>query len=181
VNNFEAHIEDTVDAINLCFENGSPLQALVILYAAIDGAAWLSLPDGREDVRRGDFKKWVDTYLCPELTAVGYTEITSEDLYAARCAILHTQTAESKASRDSKGSAREIWYGKGGRIGMVNMGTCTPRPAVVLDLSKLFSAFRAAMSRFHSASADDRAVAERLSKLFTIVFYRGRVYRREAS
>ena len=92
----------TIDAINQLVVANRYLQALVVLYSAIDTLAWVSLSSG--DVTRFDFCKWDDTYLKPEMQ-VG---CTSQDLYAARCAVVHSSAAESRMSRE--GQASELWY-----------------------------------------------------------------------
>ncbi len=92
----------TIDAIKELVVANRYLQALVVLYSAIDTLAWVSLESG--DVTRSAFYEWVDTYIVPE-KLIG---CTAQDLYAARCAIVHSGTTESKLSRDGK--ARELWY-----------------------------------------------------------------------
>lgn len=92
----------TIDAIKQLVVANRYVQALVVLYSAIDTLAWVSLETG--DVTRSAFCQWVDTYVFPE-KLIG---CTAQDLYAARCAIVHSGTTESKLSRDGK--ARELWY-----------------------------------------------------------------------
>lgn len=92
----------TVDAINQLVVANRYLQALVVIYSAIDTLAWVSLESG--DVTRSTFVQWVDTYINPEIL-IG---CTARDLYAARCAIVHSSTTKSKLIRD--GNARELWY-----------------------------------------------------------------------
>ena len=95
---------DTADAI-LCLidtEKGQFLQALVLVYSAIDTLAWVSKNTG--DVTHTDFCKFVNKYMQPE-TNLG---CTAKDLYGARCSILHSSAAESRLSREGKVS--ELWY-----------------------------------------------------------------------
>ena len=92
----------TIDAIKQLVVANRYSQALVLLYSAIDTLAWVSLESG--DVTRSAYYQWVDTYIVPE-KLIG---CTAQDLYAARCAIVHSGTTESKLSRDGK--ARELWY-----------------------------------------------------------------------
>jgi hypothetical protein len=91
----------TVDAIRHLAEANCYVQALVVLYSAIDTLAWADLRSG--DVKRSDFCKWVDAYLRPQQMGC-----TSDDLYGARCALVHSTAAESSMSR--KGLAGELWY-----------------------------------------------------------------------
>jgi hypothetical protein len=94
-------------ATNLCLENGLMMPALMLLYATIDCMAWLDRDLSHDDVKRDDFLRWVDRHLLPN----GAIPCTAIDLYAARCAILHSYTAESLLSR--QGQARQIWYAWG--------------------------------------------------------------------
>lgn len=77
-------------------------QALVLLYSAVDTLAWVSVSTG--DVTRADFCRWVDAYMKPQ-SRLG---CSAEDLYSARCGLLHSGAAESKMSRE--GRANELWY-----------------------------------------------------------------------
>lgn len=90
-----------------CVAAGRYLPALVLVYAAIDALAWLDRRDHAADVERDDFQSWVNAYLLTNANA-WLRPVTATDLYAARCAILHSQVAASRLSR--KGEAREIWY-----------------------------------------------------------------------
>lgn len=97
-----------VEAARLCLAARRVLPALVLVYAGVDAAAALTVEDLRTKV--GDrFAWWVNTYFLPRtpLTA------TAVDLFAARCAILHTLTARSDLSETGK--ARRLLYawGKG--------------------------------------------------------------------
>ena len=93
---------ETLGAVNLLDKKGFMTQGLVVLYSAIDTLAWVNLPSG--DVTRTAFKDWVDQYMLSTYPL----PCTAEDLYAARCALLHSHTAESKSSRE--GNARQIFY-----------------------------------------------------------------------
>lgn len=92
----------TLEAISCLITANHYMQALVVLYSAIDTLAWSTRRSG--DVTRGDFCRWVTQYMQPEATL----GCTAKDLYGARCALLHSGSAESKMSRE--GAAMEIWY-----------------------------------------------------------------------
>jgi hypothetical protein len=102
VNEVDQFGMQTIDAIKQLVDANRYLQALVVLYSAIDTLAWVRLESG--DVTRSSFCQWVDKYVVPE-KLIG---CTAQDLYAARCGIVHSSTTESKLSRD--GQARELWY-----------------------------------------------------------------------
>ncbi|MCL4261915.1 MAG: hypothetical protein KJ069_01800 [Anaerolineae bacterium] len=93
---------DTVNTISLLVKENLYTQALIILYSAIDTLAWADKPSG--DVTRSEFCAWVSKYIEPDKNL----GCTSEDLYAARCALVHSSATQSKMSRE--GQASEIWY-----------------------------------------------------------------------
>lgn len=93
---------DTVDAVSSLVAANHYLQALVVLYSAVDTLAWVSVSTG--DVTGADFCRWVDVYMKPQAQLA----CSAEDLYGARCALLHSGAAESKMSRE--GRANELWY-----------------------------------------------------------------------
>ncbi len=93
---------ETLDAIKALAKKDRWLQALIVLYSAIDTLAWANKPSG--DVKGEDFCSWVGTYMKSEETL----GCTPEELYGARCGLVHSGAAESSLSR--KGRARQIWY-----------------------------------------------------------------------
>lgn len=90
-------------AIEACIQDKRILPALMLIYSGMDILA--SLDQGKST--RSSFMKWVDEYL---LKAHSFP-CTSLELYAARCGILHTLTAESDLSRE--GRVRQIVYAWG--------------------------------------------------------------------
>ncbi len=162
---FDVHASKLLDAIQLCRAKALLVPALILLYSAIDGMAWLSLPEQDETVRRGDFESWVEKYFMPVMRIQGYTDVTAEDLYAARCALVHTQTAEALLARDPlKSTAREIYYREQDQTGMVNLMANTPRPALFIAPSSLFAALESAVKAFRHEIANDPILASRVSR-----------------
>ena len=102
MNALEGFTVQTVDAISKLIKGNLYTQALIILYSAIDTLTWANLPGG--DVTQKDFINWVDKYINPE-KELG---CTAEDLYGARCGLVHSSAAVSRKSR--KGETSEIWY-----------------------------------------------------------------------
>jgi hypothetical protein len=102
VNEIDQFGLQTIDAIKRLVAANRYLQALVVLYSAIDTFAWVNLESG--DVTRSVFCQWVNTYIAPE-KMIG---CSAQDLYSARCATVHSATSVSNLSRSGK--ARELWY-----------------------------------------------------------------------
>ena len=79
-----------------CFE-----AALMLTYSGIDHLSWLSNPG--EETGGADFKAWAEKYL--DLGSIG---CSSNDLWSARCGLLHTAAAESRDFRNNK--AKLVYY-----------------------------------------------------------------------
>lgn len=98
-------IEDgiKVDIAN-AIENKRYRAALILIYSAMDSMAFLDLPAGKIDVHAKHFISWASRYVrfpCKE-------QVTGEDLYGARCAMLHTSRVVSTLSR--QGACRLLGY-----------------------------------------------------------------------
>ena len=94
----EKHFNDLVSAIQLTFDSKKQLPTLILLYSTIDILAWLNKPSTHPDVAKSDFISWVDRFFLQGTNL----QCSSVELYAARCGIVHSYTAESKLSREGK-------------------------------------------------------------------------------
>jgi len=95
------------DAMGDCLTRKQQLPALILIYAGIDIVA--SVEARANEGTRQSFTRWVDSYLLSSQIL----RCTSLDLFAARCAMVHTLSAESDLSRCGK--ARAIFYAWGNR------------------------------------------------------------------
>lgn len=162
---FDVHATVMLDAVQLCRAKGLLVPALILLYAAIDGLAWLSLRDESALVQHKDFEAWSDQYFVPEMKARGYAEFTATDLYAARCALLHTQTAETRNTQEpNKSTAREIYYRELDGSGMVNLMANSPRPALFVAPSDLIASLERAIEQIRFEMTQDQTFANRISR-----------------
>jgi hypothetical protein len=160
------HTEHLLGAISKCVRSGFHLPALMLIYSTIDVMAWLDRDEEANDVTRSDFLRWADTYLLPD-SDLGCTAI---DLYAARCAILHSYSAESRLTRE--GIAKTVYYAWG------TAREETLRAAVaqsslrgkvrVVHISNLLKALRKALAEFIHASGHLPLIQERIAKFYTI-------------
>lgn len=154
-------------AIDLCLKAQLTTPTLVLTFCSIDTMAWLGLPDNRADVTRADFIEWVNRYLLPDSGIA----CTAEDLYSARCGIVHTMTAESRMIRE--GDARRIVYAWGNKEArdLQDFLDQLGEPSVALHAETLINAFDVALDRFVNASEQDpelnRRINSRLDKIFT--------------
>ena len=93
-----------IRGIQIAINTGCLGSAVILIYAGIDAMAFLGMPGRREDVARGDFIAWADTYIsfpCKE-------QVTGSDFYGARCGMLHNYSAFSKMSKKKR--CRNIGY-----------------------------------------------------------------------
>jgi hypothetical protein len=97
---------DSFNAIDILSENNLISPTLVLIYSTIDAAAWLDVR-GDRDVKARDFITWVNSYLLPNSGLA----CTAEELYGARCGLLHSMTGESRLSRQR--GVRFISYAHG--------------------------------------------------------------------
>lgn len=102
-----ARLNEFTSAIRLLMDAKHTLPTIVMLYAAIDFLGSLSRPESEADTKGAYFKKWAGDFMLVHSQA----KFTAEDLWGARCGLLHTHTASSKLSR--KGAARQLQYFRG--------------------------------------------------------------------
>jgi hypothetical protein len=164
---FESFIARRLDAIDLCYREELFTESLLLLYAGIDALAWLTLPSGDSNGR--DFKKWVNTYLLPD----SGLQCSAEDIWSARCGLLHSSVAESRKSRE--GAAREIWYLlNGDGQALVHVMANTPLPALTIRIDDMIAAFRKAIGSFESAMQQQPELSKQVYERAGHHFYSGR-------
>lgn len=139
-------------AIDICLEHNLWEPALILIYSGIDAMAWLDRPRDRDDVTPDDFINWVNKYLLPESAL----ECTAEDMYGARCGLLHSHTAESKRHRQlrvKKLFYSRMWEGKPLILLQLRMNEKFFPATVNMEL--LARAFLKAIERFTAAVDGD--------------------------
>ncbi|MCG5239215.1 hypothetical protein ACIU1J_00970 [Azospirillum doebereinerae] len=161
-------VDDHLDAIALCLDNDLRTPALVLIYTGIDIMAALSRPALVKKTGKRQFIKWAEHHMgCQERIGV-----SGLDLYAARCGIVHTATAESSLSDD--GNARRIFYSWGHRDKPEpTAGAEIPgRTDVVVRIEDLADALCASVALFRREVRDDPVLASlvrrRSGKLFMV-------------
>jgi len=109
IQDFLRNNADMIEAARRCLEGRQLLPALVLIYSHIDTLSWVaSWPSKVSGQRR--FERWTRRWLLPHLLHKS-PGLSATDLYAARCAVLHSLTARSKLSESGK--ARELAYAWG--------------------------------------------------------------------
>jgi hypothetical protein len=144
-----------LQGINVALDAECLVSAVGLMFAALDSLAALARPIGQPDTTRADFLNWSEKYVQPS-KRLGCTSL---DLYAARCGVLHTYSAESDLER--KGKARRLVYEW--RTGpRANAVLPIPQGAVVIEVEALRDAIREAVRRFIVDSEMDPAMRERV-------------------
>ena len=133
------------------------IPALVLLYWAIDGMAWVSVSGDRHDVNSTDFKTWVESYLLPD----SHLDCDADDLWAARCGVVHSQIMDSRKARE--GRARHIWYhiGPGNRY-FIPIHEVSKQQPLTISIDVFVAAFRQATKRFFEAIERDSEIEKRV-------------------
>jgi hypothetical protein len=99
-------VKQTTRAIELCLAEDLWEPAIVLMLGFIDACAWLSRPLDHADVKADDFIAWTQKYVLPD----SKLQCTAEELYAARCGMLHSLTGESRMHRQHK--VRKIFWAR---------------------------------------------------------------------
>lgn len=128
------------EPIRLLVENSFLEAALKLVYSGIDTMAFLNMPPGQRDVLEVDFTAWCDRYL----RLPGDESVTSLELYAARCGLLHAHSGDSRKHR--QGLARLLQYTDNGQP--VRYRPEIDPELVLVSIQTLVDAFFEAVDRF---------------------------------
>jgi hypothetical protein len=104
--NLHRNLQQLDRGIETCLEHNLQIPALVLLYSAIEIVGTLANEDPAAGSRK-IFTAWVDKYLLKAKPL----NCSAVDLFAARCALIHTFT--SNASLIEEGKARRVFYAWG--------------------------------------------------------------------
>lgn len=141
--NFYANYLQLLQAIEHCEENHLLTPALVMLYSAIDSVSWLASSNQKESGKA--FRQWVSNWMLKDSTI----KCSADELYAARCGLVHTLTPTS--SMTQKGT-RKIAYswgsGNNDQLETPISGLGADTELVSVHLSDLIKVFRNGMADY---------------------------------
>lgn len=106
IDEIEKRYDDVLKSIKVCKDKEFKESVLILMYSMIDALSWLNSSE-KEITNRNvklDFINFCEKYIIDELSQ----NIMGEELYNARCAIVHTLSARSKNNK--KNSSRYICY-----------------------------------------------------------------------
>lgn len=138
--------------IQVAYGNECYGACLILIYCGVDAMAYLDMPPNQAEVESKDFIQWAERYLSPILSNQT-TSINGDELYSARCAMVHTYSIESRKTKSGK--VRIIGYVVGGNQSMV----WNPKVAsnmVLVKIETLKDAFFTAIDRFLVKSYADK-------------------------
>ncbi len=157
--------------IRVTYENRCYRASLILIYCGVDAMTYLDMPPNQVEVTRKDFIKWAERYLSPKLSNQT-TRITGDELYSARCAVVHTYSIYSRATESH--SVRIIGYTVDGNH-PIAWNPKIREDMVILRLDTLRDAFFTAIDQFLVESYADKQkqpiLNERLGKLFHTMPY----------
>ena len=124
------------------------MPALMVLYSTVDGLAWLAAKDVGLGTVRKNFEDWLGTFCENQLG-----DVTPADLYGARCAVPHSQTADSEITNSVKPgeTARQVWYQLEDGSARIPLQLNTPRHPIVVYPRWLAHVIWEAAARFRHA------------------------------
>lgn len=152
--------------IEVTLGNGCYNSALILILAGVDQMANLDMQASQQEVKREDFMRWVDEYIKIE----SKEQITPEEVYSARCAVVHTYGVESTITKSGKarmvlymlGAYPPIWY-----------DPKKDKDVVMVDLLALANAFFKGVDQFLSNVRADplksKIVEARARKLLQVI------------
>lgn len=166
--------EGIKEDIRVVIDHGRWRAAIILIYAGMDAMAVLNMPANQSDVTATDFIAWASNYI----RFPGKEQITGEDFYGARCAMLHAYTAYSRMSR--QGRCRLIGYSEispvvnGAQLDVIDDPSLDPN-FVMTSVTALRDAFFLGIDRFLVDVFSNKAkaaVAEERLKKFTHLYDR---------
>lgn len=139
---FYQNYKQNTDGIELCLEQNLMFPALTLIYSSIDIASWMAFGDIKVEER---FTTWVKRWMYRKRKL----EATPLDLYAARCALLHTLSPDSSLSK--KGAARTVVYAWG-KANLEHLKLAAEKTGVgnqvCIHVSELFEVFQEGVNNF---------------------------------
>ena len=160
--NFYKNYYQMFNGIELCINQKLQLPALTLIYSTIDSLSWLAYGDiGGNKVQ---FTKWVDEYMDNEKLL----DITSLDLYSARCAIIHTLTPNSKRSNKKEASVLCYAWGDANRsLGEKSIEKSGINGLKIIHINDLFESLKIGTLKFTKNDNLNKNTLDRMTQHYT--------------
>ncbi len=155
---FYQNYTQVVAGVHLCLEKKLQMPALILIYTLIDTFAWVVFGEEEKSSRRR-FERWAEKWVLSQ----GAISCSATELYAARCAVLHSLTSEAALTKS--GEARQVAYAWGSASTaklQTSIDAMRQKNIVALHIGELFEAVREGMAQVVEASATDALLRQRL-------------------
>lgn len=166
-----SRVNEFTICIRMLLDTGHSLPALILLYSAIDAFASLLRPETEPDTTGDYFKQWTEDYM------IGGSQLSirSEDLWGARCGLLHTHGASSRLSREGK--ALQLHYYRAHALTPEmqqelesKLKSLRAMGKLPLDIDALYAAFDQGVGRFLASIQRDAELGKRVVHHSSSVF-----------
>ena len=141
MDSFERHLIQLLESIEECYKAMRILPCLILVYSGIDVAASLEAPNEKVGAR---FENWVERYMLTQ----GKLNCFARDLYAARCAVVHTFTPDSDLSRKGKAKTIAYAFGSGSLAQLEDASQLAGQDHVSIHRRDLIDSFRNGFADF---------------------------------
>lgn len=142
-------------SIEVLLEAQCLVASVALIFSTIDAVSALSRPVGQPETEKSVFISWVNKYVKPR----GSIGCSAQDLYAARCGVLHSYSADSRLGR--QGQVRRLIY-EWEQGPSADDSTPLPDNAVVLSVERLHGSMIDAIRRYMVDTETDATTRERM-------------------
>ena len=162
---FQNYVQ-VVAGVRLCLDKKLLMPALILIYTLMDSFAWATSDKKPNDVR-ATFESWTENWVLKQKTL----PCTATELFAARCAVLHTLTSEAKLTKTGK--ARKVTYAWGNADSAQLQATINAlgnKNVVAIHVNDLFDAVCEAMAAVMEECSRDTTLQKRLQEAAKLHF-----------
>jgi hypothetical protein len=140
-----------ISAIDFCISEKLIMPALILLYSAIDSISWIASDDENQPVGKR-FSIWVNTWMLQKYPL----PCTANELYAARCGILHTLTPVSDLSEKKQVNQISYAWGTAKQKDLDESIKLLDYPSLVaVHIDDIFHSFRNGFADFIESLEED--------------------------
>jgi hypothetical protein len=149
-------IPGLVAEMKRCDEYGITTAAIAMAFICIDTLASLGRPEDKRRVTRSDFIEWVDTYINQHPDQP--YKYRGKDVYAARCAFLHTYGSEAEIHNEDPDTIK-FAYHDGGKH---NYNPDIDPSLVIIGTKSFIKDVVGAVEAFMNHCKNDRSLRQRV-------------------
>jgi len=163
---FYQNYVQVVAGARLCLEKKLLMPTLILIYTLMDSYAWATSEKKSNDVRRR-FEEWTDKWVLSQKTLL----CTATELFAARCAVLHTLTSQAELTKSGK--VRQVTYAWGTADSaqlQASLDALGKKNIVAIHVNDLFDAVCEAMAAVTEESRKDKTLEKRLKEAANLHF-----------